>query len=113
MNLKPNNQTNLYGYNKYFNDLISLYNKNKFPNKILISGEKGIGKSTLAYHFINYVLSLNEDFSYDLKNSKINIENKSFKLIQNNSNPNFTLIDLIEEKKNRYKPNQRINFEIK
>ena len=99
MNLKPNNQTNLYGYSKYFNDLISLYNENKFPNKILLSGEKGIGKSTLAYHFINYILSLNENFSYDLKNSKISIENKSFKLIQNKSNPNFILIDLIEEKK--------------
>ena len=99
MNLKPHNQINLYGYKEYLKNLINIYNENKFPNKILLSGEKGIGKSTLAYHFINYILSKDEEYSYDLNNLKINIENKSFKLIQNNSNPNFILIDLIEEKK--------------
>ena len=99
MNLKPHNQINLYGYKEYLKNLINIYNENKFPNKILLSGEKGIGKSTLAYHFINYILSTDEEYSYDLNNLKINIDNKSFKLIQNNSNPNFILIDLIEEKK--------------
>ena len=56
MNLKPINQTILYGFNKTFNDLVKLYNVNSLPNKILFSGQKGIGKSTLSYHLINYIL---------------------------------------------------------
>ena len=70
------------------------------PTKILLSGKKGIGKSTLAYHIINYILSKNEDHKYDLNNLNINKENRSFKLLQNNSHPNFYLIDLLENKKN-------------
>ena len=66
---------------------------------MLLSGEKGIGKSTLAYHIVNYVLSDDEDFSYDIKNFTINPENKSFKLIINKSNPNFISIDINDEKK--------------
>ena len=100
MSLKPSNQTNLYGLDFYFQDFINLFNNNKLPNKILLSGYKGIGKSTLAYHLINYVLSKGEDYSYDFKNNKINSDNKSYKLIQNSSHPNFTLIDIMSEKKN-------------
>ena len=100
MSLKPSNQTNLYGLVFYFQDFINLFNKNKLPNKILLSGYKGIGKSTLAYHLINYVLSKDEDYSYDFKNNKINSDNKSYKLIQNGSHPNFILIDIMNEKKN-------------
>ncbi|MDC3034402.1 AAA family ATPase, partial [Candidatus Pelagibacter sp.] len=66
----------------------------------ILSGEKGIGKCTLAYHIINYILSLNEDHNYDTKDYKINSENKSFKLIKNKSNPNFYLIDVEDGKKN-------------
>ena len=100
MNLDPLNQTNLFGHGQHLNELINLYSHKKLPNKILLSGEKGIGKCTLAFHLINYVLSIDEDFFYDVKNLKINSENKSFKLIQNKSNPNFNLIDIIEDKKN-------------
>ena len=63
MNLIPKNQLKLYGLNDYIDNLISLYQNNLLPNKILLSGSKGIGKCTLSYHFINYVFSKNEDFS--------------------------------------------------
>ena len=92
-------QQTLFGHEKIFDKLKNLYLKNKLPNKIIFSGEKGIGKSTLAYHLINYILSTNEDYSYDLKNYKINTENKSFKLILNKSNPNFVSIDIDDDKK--------------
>ena len=99
MNLSPSTQINLFGLNKYFLELSNLFNQNKFPNKILLSGEKGSGKCTLAYHLINYILSKDEEFTYDRKNFLINEENKSYKLIQNKSNPNFNLIDISEDKK--------------
>ena len=100
MNLKPINQINLYGLDEFFLDFVRLYQNKKLPNKILLSGDKGLGKSTLAFHLINYIFSRDEQFKYDYKNLKINPENKSFKLINNRTSPNFILIDNLDEKKN-------------
>ena len=100
MNLEPSENTSIYGYKYFFNEIIELYNNGKMPNKILLSGKKGSGKSTFAYHLVNFFLSKDEELKYDLIENKINSENKSFKLLQNNSHPNFYLIDLLAEKKN-------------
>ena len=100
MHLKPAENTCLLEMNNHFNEITNLYNERKMPNMILLSGKKGLGKSTLAYHIINYILSLNEDYKYDVSNYKINKENKSFKLIQNHTHPNFYLIDVLDDKKN-------------
>jgi len=100
MNIKPINQKKIIGYDDLFKKLINLYNNKKLPNKIIISGQKGIGKSTFVYHFINYIFSKNEDFPYDLNKFEINNDNKSFKLVKNFVHPNFFLLDLIDNKKN-------------
>ena len=99
MDKNPYNQTRLLGLDKYISELIDLFEKEILPNKILLSGLKGIGKSTLAYHLVNYSLSKDEEFSYDKINFKINENNQSFKTIQNKSNPNFILIDIHADKK--------------
>ena len=99
MILNSSTQTNLFGHKETFNQLFKLYKNEKLPNKILLSGEKGIGKCTLAYHLINSILSENEEFPYDFEKNVIKSENKSYKLIQNKSNPNFYLIDVLEDKK--------------
>ena len=59
-----------------------------------------MGKSTLAFHLVNYVLSINEEHPYIIKESKINPDNKSYKLVINGSNPNLLLVDTLSEKKN-------------
>ena len=100
MNCHPYRQTKIFGLNKNFYEIINLFNTNKFPNKILLSGPKGVGKSTLAYHLINYIFSKNETLAYNLELNEINILNKSFKLILNKSHPNFFLVDLNDDKKN-------------
>ena len=100
MNLKPSQNIQLYGMNNFFNEITKLYNTDKMPTKILLSGKKGLGKSTLAYHIINYFLSNTEDLKYDSKNLTINKENRSFKLLLNDSHPNFYLVDLLNDKKN-------------
>ena len=97
---KPIDQTKLYGLSHIFKEIVDLFTTKKLPNKILLSGSKGCGKATLAYHFINYVFSINKENSYNIKLNEINTENTSFKLIKNGSHPNFHLIDLIEDKKN-------------
>ena len=55
------NQLCLFGFEDYFNSFIKLYEKKVLPNSILLTGSKGLGKSTFAYHFINYLLSSNEN----------------------------------------------------
>ena len=97
--LAPNNQSILYGYNDLFLNITTLYENNKLPNKILFSGLKGIGKATFSYHFINYVFSKDEQYSYDIKNFQINDYNRSFNLVKKNSHPNFYLINVSSEKK--------------
>jgi len=100
MNLLPIKQKQLFGLNTEFKEIAELFDNNKLPNKILLSGPKGSGKATLAFHIINYIFSSNEENKYHKNDNKINDNNKSYRLINNGSHPNFHLIDLIEEKKN-------------
>ena len=96
MNLNPSNQINLFQHKEIFNHLYKLCKIDNLPNKILLCGEKGIGKATLAYHLVNFVLSENEEHTYDYENNKINPDNKSYTLIVNKSSPIFYLIDVLE-----------------
>jgi len=97
--LKSYNQKQLFNFDNILLNIINLYDKKKLPNKILFSGPKGTGKATLAYHLVNYVFSKKEEFPYDVNKFKINDLNKSYKLILNNSHPNFHLIDVLTDKK--------------
>ena len=80
--LEPINQTKLYGLEKYFTELVRFYKNGNYPNKILFSGQKGIGKATLAFHFINYILTILEEPN----------ENINFILIHNNRKILSTLL---------------------
>ena len=88
----------IYGYDDLINFFIKLDKEERIPNKFILSGNKGIGKSTFAYHLINYILSKNEKDKYDTINYKINDENRSYKLIKDLTHPNFFLIDADEGK---------------
>ncbi|MDC1166560.1 DNA polymerase III [Candidatus Pelagibacter sp.] len=97
--LEPINQTKLYGLEKYFTELVRFYKNGNYPNKILFSGQKSIGKATLAFHFINYVLTIEEEKKYDIVSYQINSESPEFKTINNKSNTNLITIDVNEDKK--------------
>ena len=96
----PKNQLRLYGYEEDFNFFLKLREKMKLPNTILLSGPKGSGKATFAYHFINYLLSINEENKYSLSDFSINPENKTYKAITNNTHPNFALIENNDDSEN-------------
>ena len=96
----PVNQLKLYGLDIFFNEIISLVNNKKLPNQILLSGQEGVGKSTLAFHIINYILSKKEENPYMLDAKSINNKNRSYNLIKNGSHPNFYSVDLVDDKKN-------------
>ena len=92
LNLNPCNNRKLYSFDESFLKLTNLYKKNNLPNKIMFCGNKGIGKATLSYHLINFIFSNNDELKYNLNNFEINEFNKSYKLVNNNSHPNFFLI---------------------
>ena len=86
-------QLRLFGFEDYFNSFIKLYEKNELPNSMLLSGPKGLGKSTFAYHIINYLLSKNEEKKYSVKDFVIDETNLSYKFLTTNTHPNFFLIE--------------------
>jgi DNA polymerase III subunit delta' len=90
---KPIDQLKLFGFDSHFNLLTKLHENGRLPNTILFTGNKGLGKSTFAYHFINYLFSKNEDNAYSKQSSLINENNSSHKLVKSGSHPNFFLID--------------------
>ena len=65
----------LNGHKLHLNYFISLYNENKLPSKILLSGKKGIGKSLLVKYFLFKV--------FDDPNSKLLIQNETHANILN------------------------------
>ena len=97
-NLQPHEQPKLFGLDTYFMELVNLYKKNNLPKQIILNGQKGLGKATLAFHLINFILSSDEENKYDLKNFQINQNSHTFKTILNKSNPNLILIDISQEK---------------
>ena len=102
---KTINQRKLYVLSHTFNEIVDLFTSKKLPNKILLSGSKGSGKATLAYHFINYVFSINEDDVY--KNNLGITDMTAFTLCKENKLPIIVfdmnkpknLISIIEGKK--------------
>jgi len=73
----------LIGHKDYLNNLEYLYKENKLPNKILLSGHKGIGKALLVKNFLYKVFD----------------DNNSHVLINNNSHPNILNIKKKDDKK--------------
>ena len=97
--ISPKRQLNLFGYSVYFDHFIKLYEKRVMPNSILVSGPKGLGKSTFVYHFVNYLLSKNEEKKYSIDDFTINKDNISYKQLNSNTHPNFFLIENNEDEK--------------
>ena len=96
--MTPLSQIKLLSFKDNFKELVNLSLRNKLPNKLIFSGNRGIGKSTFAFHLINYLFSKDEEGSYNLEDNEININNKSYKLVLNNTHPNLLLIDSTDKK---------------
>tara|TARA_X000001036_G_C20677398_1_gene804693 strand:+ start:950 stop:1882 length:933 start_codon:yes stop_codon:yes gene_type:complete len=80
----------LFGYDSQFNNLIRLYQAQKFPKTLLFSGKKGQGKSTLVFHFLNYVFNQN---GYNHEKKKIDKKSPIYNQIFNKTFANIIFIN--------------------
>jgi len=82
----PKQSLNLFGLRKQFEFLISLHKTKKFPKVLLLSGAKGIGKSTLVNHFLHYIY---DEKNYDLNLFQIKSDTNFHKLFAQDLYPNL------------------------
>ncbi len=82
----------LFGYDKLFNNFVTLFNTNKLPKVLILTGDKGIGKFTFVFHFINFVLSKGIKATYDKENFSIQFDSDIIKKIKSNVEQNFNYL---------------------
>tara|TARA_B100000963_G_scaffold177579_1_gene154365 strand:+ start:12781 stop:13716 length:936 start_codon:yes stop_codon:yes gene_type:complete len=83
------NSSNLFGFEKEFKLLNSLYKNLKLPKILLLSGDKGLGKSTLVNHFL---LSIFDEKNYDKEFYFIKNTSSVFSQFKNNIFPNIIYV---------------------
>lgn len=54
---QPRENALLFGHNRIEEKLLELYNAERFPHGIILSGSRGIGKETLAFRLARFLLS--------------------------------------------------------
>ena len=96
--LNPLNSIRLICMDNHFDEMIKLYNINKFPKVFLLNGKKGIGKFTLVLHFLNYIFSKNEETSYNVIDKKINIKSIFYNQLLNQTNQDILFLRAEENK---------------
>jgi len=89
--LNPISSLHLFGYEKNFDDFISLIDLNKFPKVSLFSGKKGSGKFTLAFHLLAYIF---DKKGYDLSNRIIDNKSVFYNLLIKNIFSNIIILSV-------------------
>ena len=86
----PKKTTRLFELKEQFSFLEELINNKRFPNVLLLSGRKGIGKSTLINHLLyNYF----DKDNYDRENYTLLKKSNFYNQYQENLNPNIIYLN--------------------
>ncbi len=84
----------LYGLNKHLLDFINLFDQDKLPKILMLSGKKGLGKFTLVHHLMSYIF---DKKNYNCKDTTINESNKLFGDIRENNNRNIIYYNCVDK----------------
>ncbi len=82
----PRENTLLIGYKEKFDFFVNLILQKKLPQVILLSGEKGIGKTTFVCHLMHYLF---DPKNYDIKSNCILKKGSFSKLFLQNLHSNI------------------------
>ena len=86
----PKKTMRLVGLYEKFNFFKKLILEEKFPQALIFSGDKGLGKSTLIFHLMYYYF---DKQNYDEKNNLVIKETNIFKQINENLYPGIIYLD--------------------
>ena len=84
------NSLKLYELSENFNFLKNLYESDKLPKVTMLSGLKGIGKSTLINHLIFYIF---DKENYDMQNFYLHTKSPFYKQFKENVSPNVIYLN--------------------
>lgn len=82
----PKKTTELFGLQSYLLFFYELILREKFPKVMLLSGEKGLGKSTLTNHLMSLVF---DNKNYDIKKNLVNKNSIYYSQYLDNIFPNI------------------------
>jgi len=94
----PFQSKKLIELDKYFDEMVRLFEMGLFPKVFLLNGNKGIGKFTLILHFLNYIFSKNEKTNYNVEKKQINIQSNFYNSILNQTCPDVIFLKAEEGK---------------
>lgn len=87
--MDPRKSLILFELKKKLDYFIKLYNSNKFPQVLMLSGEKGSGKFTMINHFLTYLFDKD---NYNLENCLINDQSLFYKQYTSDLFPNIVYL---------------------
>lgn len=98
MHLHPQETKTLFSHDDVQTRIIQAWENNTFPQALLLSGPKGIGKATLAYKIARFLLSQNKQKgTLDLKD-----DDPAFHFVSKKTHPNLVVIEkTFDDKKNK------------
>ena len=94
----PFQSIKLISMNKYFNEMVQLYDTGSFPKVLLLSRKKGIGKFTLVFHFLNYIFSKKDNLNYNTEDKIIDVNSNFYNSIINQNCADVIFLQAIEGK---------------
>ncbi|MDB9760865.1 AAA family ATPase [Pelagibacteraceae bacterium] len=96
INKTPFQSIKLIALDRYFDELVDLYNSNFFPKVLMLNGKKGIGKFTLIFHLLNYIYSKKEKTFYNKQEKLIDINSNFYKSVLNKTCSDIIFLNIDE-----------------
>lgn len=92
-NIAPRDNPYLIGHEKAEKFVLDAWKRDNLHQALLITGEKGIGKATLAYRIARFLLSANNNNRDNYNTLEISPTSNTFKQISSGAHPDFKVVE--------------------